>query len=145
MSDFLQRINKDRALEEGELERTLMSLKEVSAARVHIHASRSRLRLSPNNPSRAASVVLQLNPPGTTLSRERVAAVRTFVAGAIGAKSQDSVTIIDQDMNLLTGPTMNEPGKLQPSQEEARRNTRSARRPIFDRFWSARTDLGRLR
>jgi flagellar M-ring protein FliF len=120
MSDRLQRVNDKRAIE-GELARTLMTLKEVSAARVHPTLPEATPfiaeRIEP-----AASVVLQLNPPGITLDRQKIAAVRTFVAGAIGTQDPNSVTIIDQNMNLLTGPTTEQAGALAPSQEEARRN-----------------------
>jgi flagellar M-ring protein FliF len=120
MSDLLQRTNQKRAME-GELARTLMSLKEVTAARVHLTLPEPSPFISEQvEPS--ASVVLELNPPGISLDRGKIAAVRTFVAGAINTKNLDSVTIIDQNMNLLSGPVSNQPGGLQPSQEEARRN-----------------------
>jgi flagellar M-ring protein FliF len=119
MSDLLQRTNQKRAME-GELARTLMSLKEVSAARVHLTLPEPSPFIAEQvEPS--ASVVLELTPPGIKLDRERIAAVRTFVAGAINTKNLDGVTIIDQNMNLLSGPVNDQPGALQPSQEEARR------------------------
>jgi flagellar M-ring protein FliF len=120
MSDRLQRTNDKRAIE-GELARTLMTLKEVSAARVHLTLPEPTPFIA-EQVEPAASVVLQLNPPGITLDRQKIAAVRTFVAGAIGTQDPNSVTIIDQNMNLLTGPTTEQAGALQPSQEEARRN-----------------------
>ena len=119
VSDRTQRVKTTQALE-GELARTLMSLREVSAARVHLTLPQPSPFIS-EKVDPAASVVLNVVPPGTTLSRENIGAVRTFVAGAIGGKP-DNVTIIDQNMNLLTGPTDEQPGGLLPSQEEARRN-----------------------
>ncbi|MFH1675693.1 MAG: flagellar basal-body MS-ring/collar protein FliF [bacterium] len=119
-SDFIQQTRRTQAIE-GELSRTLMSLDEVSAARVHLTLPEPtpfiREKTEP-----MASVVLQLSPPGTALSRENIAAVRTFVAGAIGSLKPDNVTIIDQNMNLLTGPVLNESSGLLPTQEEMRRN-----------------------
>lgn len=120
MSDYTQRTNYKRALE-GELSRTLMSLDEVSAARVHLTMAEPSAFIEDQTES-SASVVIKLRNPGVTLSREKIAAVRTFVAGAIGSTNPDSVTIIDQNMNLLSGPTAAQPGGLLPSQEEARRN-----------------------
>jgi flagellar M-ring protein FliF len=120
MSDFLQRENRTRAIE-GELARTLMSLDEVSAARVHLTLPEPTPFIAEKTEP-MASVVLQLTPPGSTLSRDRVAAVRTFVAGAIGSLDSDNVTIIDQNMNLLTGPSTSQPGGLLPTQEETRRS-----------------------
>ncbi len=118
MSDFLQRQNRNRAIE-GELSRTLMSLDEVSAARVHLTLPEPTPFIS-DQIDPMASVVLQLHPPGTALSNDRIAAVRTFVAGAIGSLDPGNVTIIDQNMNLLTGPTPSHPGMLLPTQVEAR-------------------------
>ncbi len=120
MSDFLQRQNRTRAIE-GELARTLMSLDEVSAARVHLTLPEPTPFIA-EQAEPIASVVLRINPPGATLSRDRIAAVRTFVAGAIGSLDADNVTLIDQNMNLLTGPSTSQPGALLPTQEEARRN-----------------------
>ena len=119
LSDFLQRARYDQAIEE-ELSRTLMSLEEVTAARVHLNIPEPTPFISEQiEPS--ASVVIGLRP-GTTLPRDRIAAVRTFVAGAIGTLDGDQVTIIDQNMNLLTGPASSDSAGLLPSQEEARRN-----------------------
>lgn len=120
MSDFLQRQNRTRAVE-GELARTLMNLDEVSGARVHLTLPEPTPFIAEQKEP-MASVVLQLSPPGSTLSRDRVAAVRTFVSGAIGSLDSDSVTIIDQNMNLLTGPSASQPAGLLPTQEEVRRN-----------------------
>ncbi len=119
MSDRLQRTRTTQALE-GELARTLMSLREVSAARVHLTLPQQTPFISERTES-VASVVLNIIPPGATLSRENIGAVRTFVAGAIST-GPDNVTIIDQNMNLLTGPSLSETGGLMPSQEEARRS-----------------------
>ncbi len=119
MSDFLQRQNRTRAVE-GELARTLMSLDEVSAARVHLTLPEPTPFIA-EQIEPMASVVLQISPPGAAMSGDKIAAVRTFVAGAIGSLDPDNVTIIDQNMNLLTGPSMMRPSGLLPSQEEARR------------------------
>jgi flagellar M-ring protein FliF len=120
LSDFLQRTNRSRAIE-GELARTLMSLQEVRSARVHLTLPEPTPFIA-EQAEPAASVVLLLSPPGATLDRAKVAAVRTLVAGAIGTRNFDNITIIDQNMNLLTGPQETQPGALLPSQEEARRN-----------------------
>jgi flagellar M-ring protein FliF len=119
LSDFLQRARYDQAVEE-ELARTLMSLVEVTAARVHLTIPDPTPFIS-EQIEPAASVVLGLKP-GTALPRDQVGAVRTFVAGAIGTMNPDQVTIIDQHMNLLTGPASDNSMGLLPTQEEARRN-----------------------
>ncbi len=119
MSDRMQRTRTGQALE-GELARTLMSLDEVSAARVHLTVPQPSPFISEQTES-AASVVLALSPPGTRLAADKIAAVRTFVAGAISTDA-NNVTIIDANMNLLTGPTEDTATGLLPTQVEARRN-----------------------
>ena len=119
ISDRTQRVRITQALE-GELARTLMVLDEVTSARVHLTLPQPTPFIAEQE-APTASVVLNIMPPGTMLGRDKIGAIRTFVAGAIGG-SPESVTIIDQNMNLLTGPSASQPGGLMPSQEEARRN-----------------------
>ncbi|MCX6647732.1 MAG: flagellar basal-body MS-ring/collar protein FliF [bacterium] len=141
LSDFLQRARYDQAIEE-ELARTLMSLDEVSAARVHLNMPEPTPFISEQvEPS--ASVVLGLKP-GVTLARDRIAAVRTFVAGAIGTMDGDQVTIIDQNMNLLTGPESSDAAGLLPSQEEARRNYELQRAADIRRVLEPAYGLGKV-
>jgi flagellar M-ring protein FliF len=141
LSDFLQRARYDQAIEE-ELSRTLMSLDEVSAARVHLNIPEPTPFISEQvEPS--ASVVLGLKP-GVTLARDRIAAVRTFVAGAIGTLDGDQVTIIDQNMNLLTGPESSDAAGLLPSQEEARRNYELQRAADIRRVLEPAYGLGKV-
>jgi len=124
MSDRLQRTRTTQALE-GELARTLISLDEITAARVHLNMPQPTPFIAEQTEP-AASVVINVSPPGATLSADKIAAVRTFVAGAV-ATDADNVTIIDQNMNLLTGPTASQPGGLLPTQEDARRNYENQR------------------
>jgi len=141
LSDFLQRARYDQAIEE-ELARTLMSLDEVSAARVHLNMPEPTPFISEQvEPS--ASVVLGLRP-GVTLANDRIAAVRTFVAGAIGTMDGDQVTIIDQNMNLLTGPESSDAAGLLPSQEEARRNYELQRSADIRRVLEPAYGLGKV-
>ncbi|HEX9746695.1 MAG TPA: flagellar basal-body MS-ring/collar protein FliF [bacterium] len=118
MSDFIQRKQGNRALE-GEISRTLMSLEEISAARVHLTMSEPTPFIAEQQDN-VASVVLNVLA-GRRLSDEKIGAVKTFVAGAI-ATNPDNVTIIDQNMNLLTGPQDYSSAGLMPDQEEFRRN-----------------------
>jgi len=118
ISDRTQRVRITQALE-GELARTLSYLDEVKSARVHLTLPQPTPFIAEQEEP-VASVVLNVIPPGSVISNDKIGAIRTFVAGAIGGGA-DNVTIIDQNMNLLTGPSASQPGGLMPSQEEARR------------------------
>ena len=70
VTDFLQKVNYRRALE-GELAKSISSLKEVSAARVHIVMPENRLFSEDQKPT-TASVILKVSPVGR-LERGKVA------------------------------------------------------------------------
>lgn len=98
MTDFLQNLNFRRALE-GELTRTIMGLREVDAARVHIVMPKDRLFKEDQKPA-TASVVLKLR--GAGLSKAQVAGISHLVASSVEGLTPDNITIIDYDGNLLS-------------------------------------------
>ena len=80
MTDFMQKLNLRRALE-GELSRTISSIDQVEAARVHlVIPERSPFRESQNNAT--SSVVLELKP-GARLSEANIQGITALVAGAL--------------------------------------------------------------
>lgn len=99
VTDFLQKVNYRRALE-GELAKSIGTLKEVSAARVHIVIPENRLFAKDQKPT-TASVILKVNPVGT-LDRSKVAGITHLVASAVEGLDPGHVTIIDQNGNLLS-------------------------------------------
>ena len=97
-SDFLGNVNLRRAIE-GELARTIGTLRQVRAARVHIvEPKRSLFGREEVRPS--ASIVLALRRSGG-LDRRQVAAIRHLVASAVPGLDAQSVTIVDDAGNLL--------------------------------------------
>lgn len=98
MTDFLQNLNFRRALE-GELTRTIMGLREVDAARVHIVMPKDRL-FKEDQKQATASVVLKLR--GAGLSKAQVAGISHLVASAVEGLTPDNITIVDYDGNLLS-------------------------------------------
>lgn len=98
MTDFLQNLNFRRALE-GELTRTIMQLREVDAARVHIVMPKDRLFKEDQKPA-TASVVLKLR--GAGLSKAQVAGISHLVASSVEGLTPDNITIVDYDGNLLS-------------------------------------------
>ncbi|HET6568462.1 MAG TPA: flagellar basal-body MS-ring/collar protein FliF [Rhodothermales bacterium] len=101
MTDFMQKLNLKRALE-GELARTISSIRQVELCRVH-------LVIPDHSPFRAtqaqatASVVLQL-AGGASLTPQQIEGVTELVAGAVEGLSPNGVTILDTRGNLLSNP-----------------------------------------
>jgi flagellar M-ring protein FliF len=97
-TDFLSNVNLRRAME-GELARSIATLKPVRSARVHIvQPERSLFRRDEARPT--ASVVLALRG-GSDLEGRQVQAIRNLVAAAVPGLDPTGITIIDDRGNLL--------------------------------------------
>jgi flagellar M-ring protein FliF len=92
-SDFSEKVNYQRALE-GELERTLQTLGEVEAVRVHLVLPRESLFSEQEHESKAAVIV---KTRGGTLSREAQQAIPQLVASAVDGLRPENVTVVDAD------------------------------------------------
>lgn len=97
-SNFVQSINRLRALE-GELARSIRSMNQVKAARVHLVLPQRQL-FSRSAPEPSASIALQLNG-NATLSREQVAAIQYLVSAAVPGLKPGNVSIVDSRGSLL--------------------------------------------
>ena len=99
MTDFMQRLNVKRALE-GELSRTIASVRQVERARVHlVLPERSPFR--DQQVAATASVVLAVRG---TLAPDQVSGVAALVAGAVEDMDPTQVTVLDEAGRMLTGP-----------------------------------------
>jgi len=92
-SDFSEKVNYQRALE-GELERTLQTLAEVEAVRVHLVLPRESLFSEQERESKAAVIV---KTKGNTLSREAQQAIPQLVASAVDGLRPENVTVVDAE------------------------------------------------
>jgi flagellar M-ring protein FliF len=118
MTDFLQNLNFRRALE-GELTRTIMQLREVQAARVHIVMPKERL-FKRDQKDATASVVLKLT--GAGISKRQVAGISHLVAASVEGLKPSNITIVDYDGNLLSSNQDADPvAGLTASQLEVRK------------------------
>ncbi|MBL8173837.1 MAG: flagellar M-ring protein FliF [Bryobacterales bacterium] len=97
-TDFAEQVNYRRALE-GELERSMVSLAEVSEARVHLTFPKQSLFTEQRQPAKA-SVLLKLNPDAQ-LSPRNVLAIEHLVASAVEGLTPEQVTVVDMQGNLL--------------------------------------------
>jgi flagellar M-ring protein FliF len=100
-TELVEHINYQRALE-GELERSVMSMGEVTQARVHLTFPRESVFLDQQQPAKA-SVMVKLRP-GAHLSAQNVLALSNLAASAVEGLSPDAVAVIDMDGNLLSRP-----------------------------------------
>lgn len=100
VTEFAQKVNFQRALQ-GELERTIASLDEVAAARVHLTIHHADLFQSDQTPSKA-SVTLSLRPQKHLDARE-VVGIQRLIASAVDGLSSDMVVVLDDKGMVLSG------------------------------------------
>jgi flagellar M-ring protein FliF len=106
-SDFSEKVNYQRALE-AELERTLSTLSEVSAVRVHLVMPSDSL-YSERDRSAKASVMVKLRRG--SLPQQEDMAIRQLVAGAVDRLSPENVVVVDADTNLPLNRLGSGPGE----------------------------------
>jgi flagellar M-ring protein FliF len=99
-SQFLEHVNYQRGLE-GELSRSIQTLKAVQSARVHLALSRGTSFLR-EQAKPSASVLVHLHP-GRSLDPMQVAAIVHLVSNSVPELSTKNVTIVDQNGTLLSG------------------------------------------
>ncbi|MFZ6672521.1 flagellar basal-body MS-ring/collar protein FliF [Undibacterium sp. Xuan67W] len=102
ISQFLEQVNFQRALE-GELARSIQAVSSVQAARVHLAIPKSSVFIREQQKP-TASVLLNLYP-GRNLDQQQVGAILHLVASSVPELNVKSVTIVDQNGNLLSDPT----------------------------------------
>jgi len=106
MTDFMQKMNKKRALE-GELARTISNMKQVEMARVHLVLP-ERNPFRDNQVEASASVVVQ-HAGSVKLSTSQVEGVTALVAGAVEGMDPSAVTVLDSQGNMLSDPNAGDP------------------------------------
>jgi flagellar M-ring protein FliF len=100
-SEFTEQVNYHRAIE-GELERSVMSIREVEQARVHITFAKDSLYTEARQAAKA-SVLVKLRT-AAPLSPLNVAAICQLTASAVPGLSTDQVSVVDTNGNLLNRP-----------------------------------------
>lgn len=98
-TEFAERINFQRALE-GELERTITSLAEVSQTRAHLTLPERSVFLERDEPAKASIVVRLVG--GHELSKDQTRAISYLVASAVEGLSPDAVVVMDQSGRMFT-------------------------------------------
>jgi flagellar M-ring protein FliF len=95
-SDFTEKVNYQRALE-GELERTLATLTEVEAVRVHLVLPQESLFTEQEHEAKAAVI---LKTRSGRLSEQAQQAIPQLVASAVDRLRPENVTVVDADSNM---------------------------------------------
>ncbi|MDO8651604.1 MAG: flagellar basal-body MS-ring/collar protein FliF [Undibacterium sp.] len=114
ISQFLEQVNFQRALE-GELARSIQAVSAVQTARVHLAIPKSSVFIR-DQQKPTASVLLNLYP-NRILDQQQVNAILHLVASSVPELSAKSVTIVDQNGNLLSDTSKQVMGNnLDPSQ-----------------------------
>ena len=94
-SDFTEKVNYQRALE-GELERTLATLSEIEAVRVHLVMPEESLFTEREHEAKAAVIV---KTRGGRLSDQAHLAIPQLVASAVDRLRPENVTVVDAASN----------------------------------------------
>ena len=121
MTEFVQKVNYQRAVQ-GELTRTILSIEDIQAARVHLAIPEQGLfKKAVTQPK--ASVTLTMKP-GRVLSTQQVAGIQRLVAASVPEVSSADVTVLDQNGVALTRVANGEqPGESSSRELEAKRGT----------------------
>lgn len=98
-TEFDEKVNYQRALE-GELERSIQTLRDVESARVHLVMATDSVFVDRERAAKA-SVVLKLR--SGRLSPDTQMSIARLVSGAVDNLSPDNVTVIDADTNQPLG------------------------------------------
>lgn len=119
VSDFVQRANYLRALQ-GELARTIAQLDLVEAARVMVVLPETRLVLAPRQKP-TASVFVRVRGNGA-LPASAVNSIRLLVANAVEGLPVNSVSVVDNQGNVLSDTEDDSVAGLSNNQLTARKN-----------------------
>jgi flagellar M-ring protein FliF len=91
-TSFVQKINKQRALE-GELVKTIMHIKGVTRARIHLSIPESSPFVSERKPP-TASVVLDVER-GVTMTNDEVKGIQSLISSSVDGMRSHNVVVID--------------------------------------------------
>lgn len=99
-SQFIENARYRQGLE-GELARTILAIRSVNHARVHLAIPNRTLFVGINEEKPSAAVMLELEP-GMQLDQPQVEAIVNLVSGSITGMAVEAVSVVDQYGNLLS-------------------------------------------
>ncbi|MFO7845615.1 MAG: flagellar basal-body MS-ring/collar protein FliF [Balneolaceae bacterium] len=123
MTDFMQQVNKKRALE-GELSRSINSLDQVDYSRVHL-VMPERSPFQQTAVEASASVIITLKQ-GKRLGNDQVNGITSLISGSVEGLERDAITILDQAGNRLSEESQGDDSFASGNvQMQLRKNTES--------------------
>lgn len=141
-SSFLQKARYKRALE-GELARTITSMRSVQSARVHLALPRDSAFIR-NKRDATASVFVNL-VPGHNIEKNQISAITNLVASSISNLKTSQVTIVDDNGALLSNSESADMMGLTSSQLDYTRNIEKTFATRIERMLSPIVGLGNVR
>jgi flagellar M-ring protein FliF len=117
LSEFAQRINLQRALQ-GELQRTIMSIDGVEAARVHLALGEQTPFRGDRRPPRASVTIRTV--PGRALAPTTVRGIQRLVAGSVPEMDVANVAVINERGALVSVEAPAEPAASSVDAERQR-------------------------
>jgi flagellar M-ring protein FliF len=119
-TDFVQQLNRQRAVE-GELARTIRTMKGITDTRVHLVMPKRQLF---ENEAEQPSASVTIGMAGRQPDPEMVRAIQNLIAGAVPNLKPDRVTVIDENGKTLSAA---DDGSIAGSMADARRSQVEAR------------------
>ncbi|GMR15904.1 MAG: flagellar basal-body MS-ring/collar protein FliF [Gammaproteobacteria bacterium] len=141
-SSFLQKARYKRALE-GELARTITSMRSIQSARVHLALPKDSAFIR-NKREASASVFINM-VPGHSIEKNQIAAISNLVASSISSLKTSQVTIVDDRGKLLSNAESEDMMGLTTSQLDYTRNIEKTFVSRIERMLSPIVGLGNVR
>lgn len=142
VSEFMETRKYQHALE-VELARTIESIQQVRKARVHLALPKQSVFVRDRKPA-SASVMVDIRP-GSTLEQKNVTAIMNLVAASIPELSNEQVTVVDQQGNLLSRVERDDALELSNRQFAYRQQVEKAYEERIERLLSAMVPSGLVR
>lgn len=141
-SSFLQKARYQRALE-GELARTIASMRSIKSARVHLALPKESAFIR-NKREASASVFVSM-VPGHSIEKNQISAITNLVASSIASLKASQVTIVDDQGGLLSNSKSSEMMGLSTSQLDYTRNIEETFVRRIERMLNPIVGLGNVR
>lgn len=141
-SSFLQKARYKRALE-GELARTISSMRSIQSARVHLALPKDSAFIR-NKREASASVFVNI-VSGHTIEKNQIAAITNLVASSISSLKTSQVTIVDNKGKLLSNAESSDMMGLTTSQLDYTRSIEKTFVARIERMLNPIVGMGNVR
>ena len=141
-SSFIQKARYKRAIE-GELARTITSMRSIQSARVHLALPKESAFIRSKREA-SASVFINL-VPGHDIEKNQIAAITNLVASSVTSLKTSQVTIVDDKGKLLSNAESADMMGLTTSQLDYTRNIEKTYAARIERMLNPIVGLGNVR